>query len=402
MTGNYDIVINGAGIAGLTLALLMTRHAGNNKPRVLILDRQPLVSDDSVHAQPVSIDDFDLRVFALTEASRQLLTTIGAWPETAERIYPYEEMHVWDAGGDGEIHFDAAELGAASLGTIVESRVLQNWLVKQVQQERSIEVMAGDELQAIEDQSDHLQITLQSGVVYQTNLLVGADGASSRVRQLSGIDTLGWSYQQQAMVATVELEKDHQNTAWQRFLPQGPLAFLPLQSPWCSIVWSVSEERADELCELDDEAFLQALGEDFQHRLGTVKAVGQRAKFPLRLSHARSYIAPRIALVADAAHTVHPLAGQGLNLGLLDVMQLAKLLNQARSTGQDMGSRRTLRAYERSRKADNWLMQGSFDALKRLFSNQQAVPGVLRNSGLKLLNQMPLIKNAFARKAMGL
>jgi len=403
MSNNYDIVINGAGIPGLTLALLLTRDSARGKPQILLLDRHPLVTNDALHEVPRSVDDFDLRVFALTEASRGLLEVAGAWPrERTERIYPYEQMHVWDAGGSGQIHFDAAELGTASLGYITEGRVLQDWLIQQVLQENAIEIISGDEIDAYEEQQSGFQLSLQSGMKIHTSLLVGADGANSRVRQLSGIGTVGWSYRQQAVVATVETAEDHQCTAWQRFLPEGPLAFLPMKKPWSSIVWSVSEQRADALCELGENEFTRVLAEDFQHRLGEVKVVGQRAKFPLRMSHAQSYIAPGVALVADAAHTVHPLAGQGLNLGLQDVSALSEQIQLARSRGQNIGSRRVLRAYERARKGDNWLMQGSFDGLKRLFSNEQELLTQLRNMGLSAVDRVPVIKNAFVRKAMGL
>lgn len=245
-------------------------------------------------------------------------------------------------------------------------------------------------------------MTLESGREITAKLLVGADGANSRVRELTGIEMIGWSYGQQAIVATVETEADHQQTAWQRFLPEGPLAFLPMQAPWCSIVWSVSEQRADSLYALNKADFMQALAGDFEYRLGNIRDVGERARFPLKLSHARAYSAPRVALVADAAHTVHPLAGQGLNLGLQDVAGLMDQLSYALETGRDIGSRRVLRAYERNRKGDNWLMQGSFDALKRLFSNDQRFLTRLRNTGLSTVDRLPVLKNAFVRKAMGL
>ena len=399
----YDVVINGAGIPGLLLALLLTREAGASKPRVLLLDRQEPQVNDSLHAAPQSVNDFDLRVFAITEASRLLLARAGAWPqESGLRVYPYQHMHVWDAGGRGSIHFDAAEIGAYSLGHIVEGRVLHDWLVRQVLGDNAIEVLCGDELQQFKEDNNQLVLTLNSGTLISTSLLVGADGARSRVRQLAGIDSVGWSYGQQAVVATIETEHDHQYTAWQRFLPEGPLAFLPMQKPWCSIVWSVSEHRADDLCQLDEDSFMQQLAEDFEFRLGGVKSVGPRAKFPLKLSHARAYTAPRVALVADAAHTVHPLAGQGLNLGLQDVARLAGQLLPAWQTGVDLGNRRVLRAYERGRKGDNWMMQASFDGLKRLFSNEQALLTQFRNLGLTVVDRLPVLKNAFVRKAMGL
>ncbi|MCW8964155.1 MAG: UbiH/UbiF/VisC/COQ6 family ubiquinone biosynthesis hydroxylase [Gammaproteobacteria bacterium] len=404
MNRRYDIVVHGAGIPGLALALLMVRQSPlAKKPSILLLDRHVLQVDPAVHEKPESVSDFDSRVFALTYASKRLFEEAGVWPgDHDSRVYPYEHMHVWDAGGEGQIHFDAAEIGTPSLGYIIEGRVMQDWLIAAVLKEPAIEVLSGDQLIAVAESDDVLEIQLASGQTLHTPLLVGADGAQSHVRHLAGIEIGGWSYQQQAVVATVETELDHGGTAWQLFLPGGPLAFLPMQRPWCSIVWSVSEQRAEDLCEMPDEAFLQGLTADFQQRLGQVKAVGPRARFPLRLRHANTYIAPRIALVADAAHTVHPLAGQGLNLGLQDVSALATQLQQAWSGRQDIGSRRVLRAYERSRKADNWLMQGSFDGLKRLFSNEQALLTQLRNTGLNVIDQVPLVKNAFVRKAMGI
>jgi 2-octaprenylphenol hydroxylase len=391
MTHDFDIVINGAGIPGLLLALLLEHESRRSPLRILLLDKFRPEPDDQVLSSPRSVNDFDLRVFAITEVSRQLFERVKVWPQTiSDRVYPYQEMHVWDAGGKGKIHFDAADIGAASLGYIVESRVLHDSLVRVLQRTPSIELIAGDQLLRFEEYEQGIHLTLQSGKSLTSRLLVGADGANSLVRQLAGISTVGWSYSQQAVVATVETEIDHNSTAWQRFLPEGPLAFLPMMKPWCSIVWSVSENRAEELCQLSKPDFMQVLAEDFQSQLGSIQDVGERARFPLRLSHAQAYVAPRVALIADAAHTVHPLAGQGLNLGLLDVAM------------QDIGSRRVLRAYERSRKGDNWLMQGSFDALKRLFSNDQQFLTHLRNYGLTAVNRLPLVRNAFVRKAMGL
>jgi 2-octaprenylphenol hydroxylase len=403
MTTDYDIVINGAGIPGLLLALLLEKMSSASPLRILLLDRKATRPDDQLLRPPRSIADFDLRVFAITEASRRLFEHVNAWPSAESgRVYPYQQMHVWDAGGEGQIHFDAAELGTSSLGYITEGRVLLDCLVRRYQQSTSISLISDDELGGCHTTEGQINLSLQSGKSLTSKLLIGADGANSRVRQLAGIETVGWSYSQQAVVATVETEAGHQQTAWQRFLAEGPLAFLPMHKPWCSIVWSVSEQRAESLCELDKADFMLALGEDFQFRLGQIVDVGERARFPLRLSHAQAYTAARIALIADAAHTVHPLAGQGLNLGLQDVGMLADHLARALSKGQDIGARRILRAYERSRKGDNWLMQGSFDVLKRLFSNDQYALTLLRNMGLSTVNRLPVLKNAFVRKAMGL
>lgn len=402
MNRQYDIVIHGAGLSGLVLALLLVRQSKIKKPSVLLLDRHALQPHPDVHELPQSVMDFDSRVFAITDVSKRLFEDAGVWPGDQDgRIYPYEKMHVWDAGGDGQIHFDAAEIGTPSLGYIIEGRVMGDWLITAVLEEATIEVLSGDTLQATAELDDGLELQLASGQVLHTSLLLGADGAQSHVRQLAGIGTCRWSYPQQAVVATVAVEADHGDTAWQRFLPEGPLAFLPMQKPWCSIVWSVSAQCAIDLCDMPEEAFLHRLMVDSQQRLGQVKAVGPRVRFPLQLMHANAYIAPRIALVGDAVHTVHPLAGQGLNLGFQDVAALVAQLQRAWSEQKDIGTRRVLRAYERCRKMDNWLMQGSFDGLNRLFSNEQLLLTYLRNAGLNIVDRASILKHLLVRKAMG-
>ncbi len=402
MDKQYDIVIHGAGIPGLALALSLVRGIASRKPSVLLLDRNAPEFYPEIHEPPRSVNDFDSRVFALNHASKKLLESIAVWPgDDNVRVFPYEHMHVWDASGDGELHFDAAEVGALSLGYIVEGRVIHDWLVKAASEEPMIGIRSDAGLDQYEEVDGDLCLHLNSGDSFTTRLLVGADGAQSPVRQLAGIDTVSWHYRQQAVVATVETEINHADTAWQRFLPEGPLAFLPMKRPWCSIVWSVSEQRAGDLCNMPGEKFAECLMADFQRRLGRINATGPRAKFLLKLVHASRYVANRVALIADAAHTVHPLAGQGLNLGLLDVSALSRQIIEAIAKGRDIGSQRVLRAYERSRKGDNCFMQGSFDVINRLFSNDQLVLAHLRNAGLNIVNGLVPIKNALVRKAIG-
>lgn len=402
MDKQYDIIIHGAGIPGLALALTLVRGDASRKPSVLLLDRNRSQLRPQVHELPRSVNDFDNRVFALSYASKKLLENIAVWPEEdSMRIFPYGHMHVWDAGGKGQIHFDAAEIGTPSLGYIVEGRVIRDWLVQVASEEPMIGMRGDAVLNQYETADGGLCLHLNSGDSLTTRLLVAADGAQSPVRQLAGIDTVSWSYHQQAVVATVETEIDHGDTAWQRFLPEGPLAFLPMRRPWCSIVWSVSEQRAGNLCSMPEQEFAEHLMADFQRCLGRITVIGPRARFSLGFLHSSRYIADRVALIADAAHTVHPLAGQGLNLGLLDVSALSRCITEAIARGQDIGSQRVLRAYERSRKGDNCLMQGSFDLLKRLFSNDQPALACLRNTGLNIINGFAPMKNALARKAMG-
>jgi 2-octaprenylphenol hydroxylase len=243
---------------------------------------------------------------------------------------------------------------------------------------------------------------LDDGREFPTRLLVGADGAQSKVRQLAGIDTRGWNYEQKAVVGNVRTAEPHQATAWQRFLPTGPLAFLPLQDGRCSIVWSTTPEQVDALLALDDAAFAEALAEAFDRRLGEIIEVGPRGAFPLRLQHTRDYVKPGLALIGDAAHVVHPLAGQGVNLGLLDAATLAEVILDAITAGQEIGAFRVLRRYERWRKGDNLLMLGVMDGFKRLFSNPLPPVQLLRNLGLNLTDAAGPLKNLIARRAMGL
>ena len=401
--GDYDIVIHGGGVPGLALALrLATGIAGDKpKPAILIVDKNPPRPSPAARQKPQSIDDFEPRVFAINHSSRMLFETIGLWPAAPHpRVYPYREMRVWDDGGAGRIHFHAAELGTDALGAIVEGRVLQDWLTHAIARQPSITLCA-DAIRGYRETAAALKITFDSGATAQTRLLVGADGANSRVRHLAGIGASNRPYGQQAITATVQTEQDHQDTAYQRFLPRSVLAFLPLQRPWCSIVWSTPTPQAKELRAMDETEFAQALTRNLDGRLGQIQSAGDRSIFPLHLSHAHRYTAPRVALIADAAHTVHPLAGQGLNLGLLDVAALARHLIAALATGRDPGDRRPLRAYERSRKGDNHLMQYSFHALQRLFANKQPLARRLRNHGLNAAHRTTPLKNALARKACG-
>jgi 2-octaprenylphenol hydroxylase len=405
---HYDIVIHGAGIPGMSLALLLARQSAITPPSILIVDQHHHAPSPDAMARPAGINDFDQRVFALTYASKQLFESIQAWPgDDAARVYPYDKMNVWDSGNGssitkGKIVFDAAEVGTPCLGYIVENRVIQDWLSGQLQLIGTIDLCDGDSLLRFRNEDSGLRIFFQSGKCLTTKLLVGADGAMSRVRQLAGISLAHWSYQQTAVVATVETEKHHQNTAWQRFLTTGPLAFLPMQPPYCSIVWSTTDAQANMLCAATEQAFCQQLQASFENTLGSIKAVGPRASFPLNMRHATRYTARRVVLIADAAHSVHPLAGQGLNLGLLDVAMLASHVLEAMQAGKDPGASSALRAYERSRKADNWVMQTSFDVLKRLFSNDQRSLGLIRTIGLNAINRATAVKNQFAGKAMGL
>ncbi len=257
------------------------------------------------------------------------------------------------------------------------------------------------ELARAEINDSGFSVALEDGRLLQTRLLVGADGARSRVRRLAGIETVGWDYDQHALVCTVETEQPHAGTAWQRFLSTGPLAFLPLSDGRCSIVWSTTPEAAARLLALDAVAFSE-LSDVFEAQLGEVHLVSPRVLFPLRLQHARRYIGPRVVLLGDAAHTIHPLAGQGVNLGVMDAACLAECLLDGADQGRAPDSIVTLRRYERWRKGQNVLVQGAMDAFKRLFGSELMPLRLARNLGLRLADGAIPVKIALARRAMGL
>jgi 2-octaprenylphenol hydroxylase len=318
----------------------------------------------------------------------------------AARVAPYREMQVWDAGGRGSIHFDSADLGEPDLGHIIENRVITRALAQRMAQLPNITVIcpaAPARLRLRPDGSSELQ--LADGRRLAARLIVGADGAASWVREQAGIELELRHYGQRAVVATVKTERGHQDTAWQRFLPSGPLAFLPLPGGYSSIVWSTTPEQAGQLLAMTEEAFRQALAEAFEHKLGAITWAGPRAAFPLQGQHARAYVKPGLALVGDAAHTIHPLAGQGVNLGFADVACLAALLRAAPT--DNPGSLKLLRRYERARRGDNQLTLEAMGVFKHLFGSDARWLADLRNAGLDLVDRWPVAKRFFMQQAMG-
>ncbi len=392
MSRHYDIVIVGAGMVGAALACML----GGSRFQVAVIEaRRPKTRWPR--------DSVDLRVSAVSAASQHIFMALGAWDRMVEMgVSPYHEMHVWDAAGSGVIHFDCAAIAEPRLGHIIENRVIQRALLERMDAFDNIDLICPASITTIEDEVGQACVHFESGDAITAALVVGADGGNSRVRQQAGIATQGWSYEQKAVVAAVATRKSHEQTAWQRFMPDGPLAFLPLRDGRSSIVWSTTPQQADELLALDETAFCQALGEAFECKLGEVLQAGERAAFPLRLQHSTRYIAPRRALVGDAAHMIHPLAGQGVNLGFLDAAALSEVLLDALARGRPFHTQGVLRRYERWRKGDNLLTMSAMDGFKRLFGATAFPLRVLRNTGLKLANIDGPVKNSLIRQAMGL
>ncbi len=398
----YDILIVGAGLAGSALACALADsglHIGLIEAQPLSLDAPP--SGDTVR-------DFDLRVSALTHASQRFLKQIGAWPgDLGLRSCAYTEMHVWDGEGTASIDFDCQAVRQPCLGHIVENRATVHALLKRLQQVRGVDAICPATVEQLERGEREHTLVLADGRRLRAPLIVGADGAMSRLRELAGFPLRQWPYGHSAIVCTVQVSEGHQFAAWQRFMDTGPLAFLPLSAngddhQLCSIVWSAETDEAKRLASLDDSAFMAALGRAFEHRLGEIVAVGPRASFPLTQRHAIDYVQPGIALVADAAHTIHPLAGQGINLGYQDVQALAEEIKRGLARGLAVGHPETLARYQRRRKVDNLAMMATMEGFKRLFGARQPWLRWARNAGMRAVNQLGPLKQQLVKQAMGL
>ncbi|MFC1748393.1 UbiH/UbiF/VisC/COQ6 family ubiquinone biosynthesis hydroxylase [Pseudomonadota bacterium] len=391
MADQYDVVIVGGGMVGLTVACAL----GGSDLRVAVLEAKEPETDWPQ-------ESIGLRVSALTHATRRVFDAVGAWQGmVAQRVTSYGEMRVWDAGGDGAVHFDGADVGNPSLGYIVENRIIQAALLAQAKTFENIDFLCPVRWQQWHEDNGTLTICLDDGRELSTRLLVGADGARSPVRERAGIQTKGWGYDQHAVMAIVKTELSHQHTCWQRFLPAGPLAFLPMHDNYSCIVWSCTPDQASELVDVEADEFMSRLANAFDYKLGHVVEVRERGKFPLRLQHTLNYVKERIALVGDAAHAIHPLAGQGVNLGVLDAAALAETILSTHELGRDIGGLHNLRRYERWRKGQNVTMMLSMDGFKRLFGSQLAPVKWARNAGLNATDRLSPVKNFYMDYAMG-
>jgi 2-octaprenylphenol hydroxylase len=393
---DFDCLITGSGVIGMTMAtlLLVRKLAGRGRVAVIAAPPDPAAAADG----------WDLRVFALSRASQRLLEVCGVWQGLPpDRTFAYERMCVWDARGeprgDGSLTFDCALLGEPNLGSIVEGRALEEGC-------RGAAAAAGVVLieatpEEVVTQADGVRVRLSDGRELSSRLLIAADGTRSKTRQLLGIDTAGHAYHQDALVAHVSTERPHERTAWQRFLPSGPLAFLPLPDGRSSIVWSMPRVQAARLRAVDAAQFSAALTAASGGALGDCELTTPVAAFPLQLQYALHYVRPRAVLLGDAAHVVHPLAGQGLNLGFLDCATLAAVLAEADGS-VSFGEWRALRRYERWRRSENLLMAAALDGLERLFGNDDPLKSRLRILGLNAVSKAPSLKRMFARRALGI
>lgn len=396
----FDVIVVGAGLVGSLFALLLVQDVAAAGLRVAVIDGER-------SALPLPDAPFDLRVSALTRASEALIARAGVGEAlAAQRHCRFTDMQVWDADGTGEVRFTAREAGESHLGTMVENRILQalfaDRLFDGAGHAAEVASFCPARVQQLSRERSDWQVTLADGARLRAPLLIGADGAQSRVRVAAGIAVSERDYGQHGLVCTVTSAEPHAATAWQRFLPEGPLAFLPLADPrQCSIVWTLPSAQLPELLALSDADFAARLGIAFEHKLGAITAVGPRAAFPLVARHAGQYTQDGLALIGDAAHSIHPLAGQGLNLGLLDAGVLADEMLAALRSGLPAHHPRALSRYSRQRRGDNALMLHAMTGFERLFASDDLHLRILRNSGMRLFDRAGPLKHWAMRAAMG-
>lgn len=398
---DFDVLVVGGGMVGACFAAAAANDRELGRLRIALLDANP--------PGQAPDEQIDLRVSAVSRGSQHILESFGAWPLIPQPYRsPYSDMIVWDAGGkpfgSGAIRFSASETSEPNLGHIVENRRLQ-WAIYTAPVFTSRVTLLRATLLGLNFEDDFAVATLGDGRRVTASLIVGADGAKSASRQWAGIETSGWPYEQHAFVTHVRTESPHRQTAWQRFQPNGPIAFLPLADGRSSIVWSTKPDHAQALVNQEPDASAQEIAAALDHVLGAVTIDGPRGSFPLALTHAQRYCRPRFVLIGDAAHAVHPLAGQGVNLGFLDCAALIEILSvELAATGRAdaLSELRVLRRYERWRKSENALALGLIDGLNRLFSNSNELLGWVRRSGLSLVNSSGIAKRALIGRAMGI
>ncbi|GAA4998399.1 UbiH/UbiF family hydroxylase [Pseudoluteimonas lycopersici] len=388
--GMRDAVVVGGGVVGAACALALAKLGLDV---ALVEAREPSRWDASQR---------DLRVYAFAPDNAALLDALGIWKSIREsRIEPYRRMRVWDAAGGGELDIDADALGRRELGWIVEYGLLVDTLSSALPA-AGVEVLCPAKVESLMQDERGVRLGLDSGRVLEARIAIAADGGDSAVRALAGIEVDAHDHAQRGVVAYVETALPHEATAWQRFLPGGPLAFLPCGDGLSSIVWSLPNDEAARVLALDDAAFGEELAQAFEARLGAVRVASKRAAFPLRRQLADSLCEGRVLLAGDAAHVVHPLAGQGVNLGLRDVAALRDSIAAAQSRRLAWDSPHRLRRWARQRRSENALAAHAFDAINRVYSNDALWPTLLRGHALGIAGKLPPVASALWRHASGL
>jgi len=390
MTEKYDVVIVGGGMVGAAVACGL----GGSRLKVAVIERQlpePFLPD-----QP-----HDLRVSALSIATKNIMQAVGAWEGVLARRYcPFKRMRVWETAGDTE--FNSGDINCSELGYIVENRVTQLALLDRLEAFDNVDLIAPATISRIQYQAGRSVVYLADDREIEARVLVAADGGQSHVRQAVGLGVTSWDYEQHAIVIYVETDYPQQDITWQRFVPSGPQAFLPLTGNHGSLVWYNSPDEVRRLKALPDDELIAELTDTFPDCLGKINKILGRASFPLKRQHAQHYVKPGVALVGDAAHMINPLAGQGVNIGFLDAAALAEVLLEADKKGQDIADITVLKQYESMRRKENLLMMTVMDMFYRCFSNDILPVKFFRNMGLGLAERVTPLKNKVMRAAMGL
>ncbi len=384
------VLLIGGGPVG---AVLAAAFDGAGVPTVVVDVRDPRI------APP---DTFDGRAYAIALGSRRVLEGVGLWDALPEAPAPIDHIRVSDGESPLHLHYDHQALAGAPFGFMVEARFLGRAIAERLAGLGRVDVLAPARLEALERGEHGVTATLEDGRRIRARLAVGADGRNSWTRRSAGLRVSGWSYDQTAIVCTIGHKRDHGCVAHERFLPSGPFAILPLSGRHCSIVWTERAERAPAFLALDDEAFLAAVAERFGDFLGALRLVGPRWSYPLGLQFAERPVARRLALIGDAAHVIHPLAGQGLNMGIRDAAALAEVVVDAHRLGLDIGSTAVVSRFGRWRRFDNALMAASTDGINRLFSNDLGLLRAARRVGMAAVDRMPMLKRHLVQQAMGL
>ncbi len=385
-----DVVVIGGGLVGLTIGIAL---GGAGLETAVIDGVDPAVMQGSA---------FDGRVCSIAQGSKRVLEGLGVWAGVARDAEPILEIRVSDGDAPLFLHYDHAEVGADPLGHIVENRHMRQALHARAQALSTVRYLAPVAVEGFTVDGHRVEAALADGRVVRARLAIAADGRHSRTRAAANIDTVHWSYPQTGIVCTVAHERPHRGIAHERFLPAGPFAILPMRGDRSSLVWTEHASLAPTLVDADPATFHRELARRFGDFLGTLEVVGPRWSYPLALTHAKRYVGERLALVGDAAHAIHPIAGQGFNLGIRDVAALAEMIVDRARLGLDIGSPDMLRGYERWRRFDTIVLVGVTDGLNRLFSNERPLVGLARDIGLAAVNQVPPLKRTFMRHAMGL
>ncbi|MEA3406220.1 MAG: UbiH/UbiF/VisC/COQ6 family ubiquinone biosynthesis hydroxylase [Pseudomonadota bacterium] len=387
----WDVIVVGGGMVGAALAVGL----GQKKFKVLVLERQqPELSWDEN-------SPYQTRVSALTRASEKIIKNLGAWQGIKSRRYhPFTAMHVWDEITPAEVHFSASDMGEPNLGYTVENSIIQASLWEQMGELNNIHVLLDVKLETLDLQTDQACLVLENVGELKADLVVAADGAMSQVRQMANIGLETHDYEQCAVVGCVKTELPHQDTCWQRYRKDGPFAYLSMGNNVSSIAWYLPTDKMQWALSLSDKEFAEAISEASDWKLGSVTEVAERAAFPLTRRHAEHYVKPHLALVGDAAHTIHPQAGQGVNLGLLDAAALIDTLVDARQRNKPIGQFSVLRSYERWRRGDNAIVQRSMEGFDWLFKQDASLKATVRRGLLPAVNRLTPVKNWLMAQAL--